>query len=48
MKPAQSPESEEPSILDRLGVSEDPMMAADPVSFLRSLAAAGAALLVQA
>jgi polyhydroxyalkanoate synthase len=45
MKPAQSPESEEPSILDRLGVSEDPMMAADPVSFLRSLAAAGAALI---
>ncbi|MGC9960576.1 MAG: alpha/beta fold hydrolase [Acidimicrobiales bacterium] len=45
MNPAQSPESEEPSILDRLGVSEDPMMAADPVSFLRSLAAAGAALI---
>ena len=45
MKPEQSPESEEPSILDRLGVSEDPMMAADPVSFLRSLAAAGAALI---
>jgi polyhydroxyalkanoate synthase len=45
MKPAHSPESEEPSILDRLGVSEDPMMAADPVSFLRSLAAAGAALI---
>jgi polyhydroxyalkanoate synthase subunit PhaC len=44
MKPAHSPESEEPSILDRLGVSEDPMMAADPVSFLRSLAA-GAALI---
>jgi polyhydroxyalkanoate synthase len=45
MKPEQSPESEEPSILDRLGVSEDPTMAADPVSFLRSLAAAGAALI---
>ena len=35
------------SVLDRLGVAEDPLVGADPVSFLRSLAAAGAALLVR-
>ena len=29
------------SVLDRLGVAEDPLVGADPVSFLRSLAAAG-------
>ena len=32
------------SVLDRLGVAEDPLVGADPVSFLRSLAAAGTAL----
>ncbi len=32
------------AVLDRLGVSEDPLIGADPVSFLRSLAAAAAAL----
>ncbi|MDQ6850477.1 MAG: alpha/beta fold hydrolase [Actinomycetota bacterium] len=42
MKPAQSPESAR-AVLDRLGVAEGPI-AADPVSFLRSLAAAGAAM----
>ena len=44
MKPAQSPESAGSSILDRLGIAEDPMTGADPVSFLRSLAAAGVAV----
>jgi len=38
-------ESEERSILDRLGIAEDPIIGADPVSFLRSLAAASVALL---
>jgi polyhydroxyalkanoate synthase len=42
MTPAQSLESAGRSVLDRLGVAEDPMAAADPVSFLRALAAAGA------
>src|SRR5674476_807319 len=32
------------SVLDRLGVAEDPMVGADPVALLRSLAAAGGAL----
>ena len=32
------------SVLDRLGVAEDPMVSADPVAFLRSLVAAGGAL----
>jgi len=32
------------SVLDRLGVAEDPLVGADPVAFLRSLAAAGGAL----
>ncbi len=31
-------------MLDRLGIAEEPMIAADPVSFLRSLAAAGTRL----
>jgi polyhydroxyalkanoate synthase len=44
MKREESPESAEPSVLDRLGIAEDPMTGADPVSFLRSLAAAGVAL----
>jgi len=44
MKPAQNPESTARAVLDRLGVAEDPLLGADPVSFLRSLAAAGAAL----
>jgi polyhydroxyalkanoate synthase len=38
------PKPESLSILDRLGIAEDPMVGADPVSFLRSLVAAGAAL----
>ena len=37
-------ESEDRSILDRLGIAEDPLVGADPVSFLRSLAAASVAL----
>ena len=32
------------AVLGRLGVAEDPLVGADPVSFLRSLAAAAAAL----
>ena len=32
------------SVLDRLGVAEDPLIGADPVAFLRSLVAAGGAL----
>jgi poly[(R)-3-hydroxyalkanoate] polymerase subunit PhaC len=32
------------AVLERLGVAEDPMTGADPVSFLRSLGAAGVAL----
>src|SRR4029079_18645208 len=37
---APSPESVGRAILDRLGIAEDPLVGADPVSFLRSLAAA--------
>jgi len=44
MKPEQSSESPGKSILERLGIAEDPLIGADPVSFLRSLAAAGTAL----
>jgi polyhydroxyalkanoate synthase len=44
MKLAESAESAGRALLDGLGVAEDPMVGADPVSFLRSLAAAGAAL----
>jgi polyhydroxyalkanoate synthase len=44
MEPAQGLESAGRSVLDRLGVAEDPLVGADPVSFMRSLAAAGAAL----
>jgi polyhydroxyalkanoate synthase len=32
------------SVLDRLGIAEDPLIAADPVAFLRSLVAAGGSL----
>ena len=44
MKAADDPETVEPSVLDRLGIAEDPMTGADPVSFLRSLGAAATAL----
>ena len=44
MKPESSPESVGQSILERLGIAEDPLVGVDPVSFLRSLAAAGIAL----
>ena len=44
MKPESSPESAGQSILQRLGIAEDPLVGVDPVSFLRSLAAAGIAL----
>jgi len=45
MKAADHPESVGRSLLDRLGIAEDPLSVADPVSFLRSLAAAGVALM---
>ena len=41
---ASSLESAGRSVLDRLGVAEDPMVGADPVALLRSLVAAGGAL----
>ena len=44
MNPTASPASAGRAVLDALGVAEDPMVGADPVSFLRSLASAGAAL----
>jgi len=44
MKPADSSRSARVAVLDRLGVVEDPLVGADPVSFMRSLAAAAAAL----
>ena len=44
MTPATDPESAARSVLDRLGIAEDPLVGADPVSFLRSLAAAGVGL----
>jgi hypothetical protein len=44
MKPAQDPDSAPPSVLDSLGIAEDPMTSADPVSFLRSLGAAAGVL----
>ncbi len=44
MQPASRPRSPGIAVLDRLGVVEDPLIGADPVSFLRSLAAAAPAL----
>jgi polyhydroxyalkanoate synthase subunit PhaC len=44
MTSAPAPEPAARSVLDRLGIAEDPLVAADPVSFLRSLAAAGVGL----
>ena len=44
MNEVPSPESAGRAVLERLGVAEDPMTGADPVSFLRSLGAAGVAL----
>ena len=44
MMPAKSLESAGRSVIDRLGVAENPMAAADPVSFLRALVAAGAGI----
>jgi polyhydroxyalkanoate synthase len=45
MKPAESTESVQSAMLERLGIAENPMQQADPVSFLRSIAAAGTELL---
>ena len=44
MSSATTVEPVQRSVLDRLGVAEDPMAGADPVSFLRSLASAGVAM----
>jgi polyhydroxyalkanoate synthase len=44
MTPADQPRSTGLAILDRLGVAEDPLVGADPVSFLRSLGSAAAGL----
>jgi polyhydroxyalkanoate synthase len=44
MAAAPSPESAARPVLDRLGIAEDPLVGADPVSFLRSLASAAAAV----
>jgi polyhydroxyalkanoate synthase subunit PhaC len=44
MTSAHGSKPDGPSVLERLGIAEDPMTGADPVSFLRSLAAAAAAL----
>ena len=44
MNAAPAPEPLGRSVLDRLGVAEDPLVGADPVSFLRSLASAGPSL----
>ena len=46
MTPASTPNSQLPGqgVWDGLGIAEDPLVGADPVSFVRSLAAAGAAL----
>jgi polyhydroxyalkanoate synthase len=41
MKSTSIPETAGRAVLDRLGIAEDPLVAADPVSFVRSLAAAG-------
>jgi polyhydroxyalkanoate synthase len=44
MQEKTSPRSGRIAVLDRLGIVEDPLTGADPVSFMRSLAAAGPAL----
>jgi polyhydroxyalkanoate synthase subunit PhaC len=44
MNPANNLESAGRSVLDRLGIAEDPLIGADPVAFLRSLVAAGGGL----
>jgi hypothetical protein len=44
MRPEEDSESAENTIVDSLGAAEYPLVDADPVSFLRSLAAASAAL----
>jgi polyhydroxyalkanoate synthase subunit PhaC len=44
MTSAPNPESVGRSVLDRLGVAEDPMASGDPISFMRSLGSAGIGL----
>src|SRR5471030_2839846 len=44
MTQPEASESNVRAVLDSLGVAEDPLVGADPVSFLRSLAAAGVAV----
>ena len=45
MKEPTNPRGNGVAVLDRLGIVEDPLTGADPVSFVRSLVAAAAALL---
>ena len=40
MSTEDSPRTARPAILERLGIAEDPLIGADPVSFLRALLAA--------
>jgi polyhydroxyalkanoate synthase len=44
MTSATEPESAGRAVLDRLGIAEDPLVGADPMSFLRALGAAGVGL----
>jgi polyhydroxyalkanoate synthase subunit PhaC len=44
MTQAETSESNVRAVLDSLGIAEDPLVGADPVSFMRSLASAGAAV----
>jgi polyhydroxyalkanoate synthase subunit PhaC len=44
MKTAAEPASAARAVLDRLGIAEDPLIDADPMSFLRALASAGVGL----
>ena len=44
MNPVNNFESAGRSVLDRLGIAEDPLTGADPVAFMRSLVAAGGSL----
>jgi polyhydroxyalkanoate synthase len=44
MTSAREPESAARAVLDRLGIAEDPLVGADPMSFLRSLGSAAVGL----
>jgi hypothetical protein len=44
MMQEEAPRSSRPALLERLGVAEDPLVGADPVSLLRALASAAGGL----